>query len=253
MADREQQQLRNRLIELARKSYDRGIYTYTPFLSLAEQQVFYETEKEVAYAGCAMEGGTPECERKMIRFGNRELLGYGEDYPIAALFVTPVRADFAEKLTHRDYLGALMNLGIARGLLGDLFPEQGGCILFCQKSIVPFLTDNLTQVRHTRVKCSETDAADSLKAPDVEEVLLSVSSARIDGIVSKVYNMARSHSLELFKAGRVFVNGRLMENNSYFLKEQDAVTVRGFGRFTYKGVRGETRKGRERAVIEVYR
>ena len=83
--DKELLQLKNRLFELADKSYSRGIYTYTPFLSLSQQQVFYAAKDELSYAGYGMEGGAPVCERKMIRFGSPENLGYEEEYPIAAI------------------------------------------------------------------------------------------------------------------------------------------------------------------------
>ena len=92
-----------------------------------------------------------------------------------------------------------------------------------------------------------------LKAPQTEQLTLSVSSTRIDAVVSRLYNLARSQSAELFRAGRIYVNGRMAENNSYALKEGDNVTVRGFGRFLYTGEQGETRKGRVRAGVEVYR
>ncbi len=253
MTEKESQQLKKRLIELAQKSYSRGIYTYTPFLSMAEQQIFWHVEKEIACAGYAFEGGAPDCERKMIRFGSAELLGYEEDYPIRALAVVPVQAEFAEELTHRDYLGALMNLGIRRELIGDIFPSKKECIFFCQDSIASYLTDNLCQIRHTRVRCSVTEATGRLQAPVAEHLSVSVASVRIDTVISKVYNIARSKSLELFKAGRIFVNGRLTENNSYTLKEQDVVTVRGLGRFTYTGIQGATRKGKERVTVDVYR
>ena len=69
MTEKELQLLKKRLIELAEKSYSRGIYTYTPFLSLAEQQAFYAVEKEVSYAGCAMEGGAPDCRSEERRVG----------------------------------------------------------------------------------------------------------------------------------------------------------------------------------------
>ena len=110
-------QLKKRLLELADKSYNRGIYTYTPFLSLSEQQVFYEVQKEVAHAGYAMEGGAPICERKMIRFGSVDNLGYEEDFPIVCVEIMPVTPKFADKFTHRDFLGAVMNLGIERSTI----------------------------------------------------------------------------------------------------------------------------------------
>lgn len=251
--DRELQQLKKRLMELAERSYEQGIYTFTPFLGLSEQQAFYEIQREVSYAGARMEGGSPLCERKMLRFGSAENLGYEAPYPIVCIKVCPVMERFAEQLTHRDYLGAIMNLGIERSTVGDIFIQGKEAVVFCQESIASYLIRQLMQVRHTQVSCSETEAAKELKAPETENVILSVSSARIDAVVAKIYNLARSQSMELFRAGRVYVNGRLTEHNSYALKEGDGVTVRGFGRFRYTGEQGETRKGRVRVSVEVYR
>lgn len=254
MADeRELQQWKKRLSELAQRSYDHGIYTFTPFLGLAEQQVFYEIQREAAYAGWDMEGGSPLCERKMIRFGLAEHLGYEEAYPILCLKVEPVMVKFAEQLTHRDYLGAVMNLGIERDTVGDIFVQDKAAVLFCQENIAPYLTEHLSQVRHTQVKCTVTEVTEELKTPSLDKISVSVSSARIDAVISRIYNLSRSRSMELFRMGRVYVNGRLTENNSYFLKKGDGITVRGFGRFLYSGEQGETRKGKVRIDIEIYR
>lgn len=251
--DKELQQLKKRLLELAARSYEHGIYTFTPFLGLSEQQVFYEIQQEVEYAGFDMEGGSPLCERKIIRFGSTEHSGYEETYPILCFKAEPLMPKFAEHLTHRDFLGAIMNLGIDRSTVGDIFLQDQEAIVFCQESIAPYLTQQLTQVRHTQVKCTVTQAAEELKAPVLEKLSLSVSSARIDAVISRLYNLSRSQSMELFRAGRVYVNGRLTQNNSYALKENDGITVRGFGRFVYTGEQGGTRKGRIRTGVEVYR
>lgn len=251
--DKDLQLIKKRLLELAQRSYNHGIYTFTPFLGLSEQQAFYEVERDVDYAGYAMEGGSPRCERKMIRFGSPDILGYEEAYPIQCLKVEPLTPKFAEHLTHRDFLGAIMNLGIERSTVGDIFVQDKEALVFCQENIAAYLTENLLQVRHTHVKCSVTEAAQHFREPVTEELSLTVSSARIDTVISKVYNIARSRSVELFRAGRIYVNGRSTENNSYTLRSGDAVTARGFGRFVYTGEQGETRKGKTRIGVEVYR
>ena len=250
--DKELQHLKKRLLELAERSYSHGIYTFTPFLGLSEQQAFYEVERDVAYAGYAMEGGSPLCERRIIRFGTPNHFGYEEPYPIQCIRVEPLTPKFAENLSHRDFLGAIMNLGIERNTVGDIFVQDKEAIVFCQESISAYLIESLLQVKHTHVKCTVTEAEAHLQAPVTEKVSLSVSSARIDAVISGVYNLARSRSLELFRAGRIFVNGRLTENNSYTLKNGDAVTARGFGRFTYISKQGETRKGKIRIDVEVF-
>lgn len=254
--DKELLQLKNRLFELAEKSYSRGIYTYTSFLSLSQQQVFYAVEKELSYAGYGMEGGAPACERKMIRFGSPENLGYEEPYPIAAIRLQPVMPKFADKLTHRDFLGAVMNLGIERSTIGDIFVQtdndmQYG-ILFCQESIAPYLLDNLRQVKHTAIESRLLDGEIALRSAEPEKITVTVSSARIDSIIAKIYHISRSQSLALFGAGRIFVNGIATENNSYSLKEEDAVTVRGYGKFIYYGLTGESKKGKERVSVGIF-
>lgn len=251
--DKELQLLQKRMLELAERSYNNNVYTFTPFLGLSEQQAFYEVQRDVAYAGYDMEGGSPLCERKMIRFGLPEALGYEEAYPIQCLKIEPLTPKFAEHLTHRDFLGAIMNLGIERSTVGDIFVEDKEAVVFCQDSIADYLIGNLEQVRRTRVKCTVSEVAEHLRAPITEQVSLSVASARIDTVIAKLYNIARSQSVELFKGGRVYVNGRVTENNSYTLKNGDTVTARGFGRFVYTGEQGETRKGKVRIGVEVYR
>jgi RNA-binding protein YlmH len=251
--EKELQQLKKRLTELADRSYNHGMYTFTPFLGLSEQQAYHEIQSELAYAGCSMEGGCPLCERKMIRFGREEELGFQMPYPISCLTVSPLTPKFAEHLTHRDFLGAIMNLGIERDTVGDIFVQEKSAVLFCQDTIASYLTENLEKVRHTNVKCILSEVPADLQSPTLERVSLSVASVRLDGVISKLYNLARSQSLELFRAGRVFVNGRLMENNSYVLKKQDAVTVRGFGKFVYVVEEGETRKGKIRVSVDIYR
>lgn len=251
--DQELQQLKKRLLELAQRSYDQGIYTFTPFLGLSEQQAFYEIQREVIYAGFDLEGGSPLCERKMIRFGLTEQLGYEAPYPIQCLKIEPRSPKFAEQLTHRDFLGAVMNLGIERSTIGDIFVQGKEAVMFCQEGIAPYLIQQLHQVRHTQVRCLMTEVSQELRSPNLEKVAVSVSSERIDMLLSRLYSLSRSQSMELFRAGRVFVNGRVTENNSYTLKEGDNVTARGFGRFLYTGQQGETRKGKIRIGVEIYR
>lgn len=250
--EKELMQLKKRLLELAEKSYSRGVYTYTPFLSLSQQQVFHDVSREVSYAGVLLEGGAPVCDRKIIRFGSPENLGYEEPFPITCIEIQPAMAKFAENLTHRDFLGAIMNLGIERSTIGDIFVKDQSGILFCQQSIAPYLIENLHQVRHTNVKCRIPENEITLQSAEPKEILLTVSSVRIDGVVAKLYNISRSESLTLFRTGRIFVNGIAMENNSYQLKREDAVTVRGYGKFIYYDSMGETKKGKDRISVGVF-
>lgn len=252
MDEKEAQQLKNRLIELADTAYTQNRYTYTPFLGLAEQQAYYAVEREVAYAGVKMEGGTPLCERKMIRFGDP---GYEEAYPITAVRIFPKAPKFAENLIHRDFLGAVMNLGIERDVLGDLFVDENkesGALLFCHENIADYIVENLDRVRHTNVSCKREQAEFAVRNAEPERIFVTVSSSRADGVISKVYNLSREGSRELFNNGRIFINGMQTQNASCQLKEGDAVTVRGLGKFIFYGQTGVSKKGKERVEVGVF-
>ena len=110
--EKEIQQLKNRFHELADKSFQQGIFTFTGFLGLGEQEVFWREEPALRYAGCRLYGGCQDAERVMVRFGEEAELGYQVDFPIVCICIEPLQQKFAQALSHRDYLGALMNLGI---------------------------------------------------------------------------------------------------------------------------------------------
>lgn len=244
---------KKRLTELADKCYTNSQYFFTGFLSLAELTVYYQMERELSYVPVTVFGGAADCERVMLRFGDEELCGYDEPFPIACVEISPVVEKFAEELNHRDYLGALMNLGIERTTLGDIV-IVGKChaFLFCAQKLYPYIIQELDKVRHTSVRCALAKEPPKSTVTRLERKTLQVNAARADSIIAKLYQLSRSESVELFRAKKVFVNGRLNENNSGQLKPQDKVSVRGFGRFAFVGISGETRKGKLNVEADVY-
>ncbi len=246
-------QLKKRFQDLARRSYEQNIFTFTPMLGLAEQTVFWEAEPSLRYAGHAIDGGRENAERVMIRFGNEKELGYSEDFPISLVHIRPLQAKFSDDFTHRDFLGALMHLGIERDLLGDILVGEKQGYLFCQTSIVDFLCRELHQVKHTTVVCEPASSVKEYQeTPPVVETVL-IASERLDALIAQVYHLSRSQSMELFRKKLVFVSGRLCENNSRDCKPGEIISVRGYGRFIYDGVDHITKKGKQSVNLRVYR
>lgn len=252
-SQKEEQQLKNRIRDLAEKSFRQNIYTFSGFLGVQEQDVFWRQESELRHVSYEMWGGAESSERKVLRFGSPEDLGYEESYPIVCVHIQPTAPKFAEVLSHRDYLGALMNLGIERGTLGDIKTAEKEAYLFCLDNIADYICTNLEKVRHTAVKCSIVTEIGELPEdkPESREVLL--PSLRLDVCLAKVYNQSRNEILEQFRMGKVYVNGRLCENNSKLLKEGDVINLRGFGKFIYAGIRYETKKGKINVEILMYK
>ena len=250
--DKETVLLKKHLLDLANQSYQNNMFTFTGFLSLHEQQLITEIRKEIGSIQVTLYGGNEDCERVMARFGNPEELGYEEEFPIVCIKIEPLIEKFADALTHRDFLGAIMNLGIERSTIGDIFVQGKSAFVYCYKKMAEYLIDELDRVKHTSIRCKiVTDVTElPVSEPTPKEIL--VSSVRVDGVIAKVYNISRTGSLELFRTGRVFVNGKLMENNSYMLKAGDAVTARGFGKFTYVREVNVTKKDKVRILIEKF-
>lgn len=247
------QQLKNRFRDLAEKSFRQNIFTFTGFLGLAEQNVFWQMEKELKYVSYKLWGGDEDTDRKVVRFGSAAELGYEEPYDIVCIHISPLLEKFAEELSHRDYLGALMNLGIDRSTMGDIRTGDREGYLFCLKNVAPFICENLNQVKHTYVKCSVITEPAVLPREEPRQETFQVSSERIDAVTAKVYNQSRGSVTELFAAGKVYVDGRLCENNSRLLKPGETVNVRGYGKFIYQGIGRETRKGKLSIQTAVYR
>ena len=243
---------KKRFLELARKSYNSGIYTFTDFLGLGEQSAFHEIERDIIGIPYTAFGGTEGCERVMIRFGSEELCGYEMPFPISIVLCQPLSDKFAEKLSHRDFLGAILNLGIDRSILGDIAIVDNRAYLFVKEGMAEFVADSLSKVRKTSVKCSIVDSAPEGDLYNTKEVRVQAVGERIDALVAKVFSISRDDSATLFSRGLVFISGKCCESVSHKLKEGDIVSVRGFGRFIYRGVEGHTKKGKLNILIEQY-
>jgi len=151
----DEQILKGRLTDLAKRAYSQNIYTYSNFLSPAELALFEDIRSEVSYIRCETFGGNELCERQVIGFGSEEEFGYPGEFPIAVIKVTPLLAKFSDDLNHRDFLGALMHLGIERDTLGDILIKDNTAYIFCLERIAGYICDELTKVKHTNVKCEK--------------------------------------------------------------------------------------------------
>lgn len=250
---REEELFIKRIEELAETAYSRNRFTFTGFLGLAEQDLFLRAAAEKRYVPYKFFGGREGCERVVGRFGSEELCGYEEPFPIRCIHIEPLSQKFAETLGHRDYLGALVHLGIDRSTLGDIFIKDNSAWLCCLDAISAFIADNLTKIRHTPVKCTPADSMPDDLGPVLESLDVTAASERLDAVTAALFHLSRGASRELFRAGKIFVNGRMTENTSCRLKPGDLISVRGFGRFYYDGMEGETRKGRARTAVRLFK
>lgn len=248
--DEDIRQLQKRFSELAARANGRGRYTYTQFLTLAEQDVLRKLERQLD-APFQWMGGYEAAERRLACFGREEDMGYPPDSPICCVNIAPASKKFAGELGHRDFLGSLMGLGIERRLLGDIQMADGEGYLFCLEEIAPYICDNLLQVARTTVRCAVCEAPEKLSEPP-EPTEVVVASQRLDALIAAVWRLSRSEAQGLLEKGMVFIDGRMIESAAHNLKEGDLVSVRHQGRFRYEGALRETKKGRLRVSVRVW-
>ena len=248
---REEQQLEKHFRDLARTAYQRGIAVFSDFLNLNELNIFQSLRGEFSYLETETFGGYELAERQIAVFRPEAPVFYA-DYPVKCLKITPLNAKFAEDLNHRDYLGAVLNLGIDRACLGDILVEEDAAYLFCLERMADFIRDNLIRIRHTSVYVEQVEAENFHYEPKYKEVSGTVASVRLDKLLALAFNASRSSLTVLIEGGKVFVNGKLVTSNGYEPKEGDLISVRGMGRFRFRGTGGQSKKGREYVILWRY-
>lgn len=231
--------------DLNRRAQNGGYAVFSDFLGLAEMSELLSMRLNPAPQ---LWGGFENAERVVAGFGECE----NNDFPISVIEIRPLNQKFADKLTHRDFLGSLIGLGIKRDVLGDIIINDNTGYLFCLKSIAPYISDNMRDVKRTRVSAEILDELPCLFSaePEIQEYI--VSSLRLDVLAAAVFNLSRKTAAELFSKEKVFVGG-VLKHASYTAAENDKITVRGYGKFTFIGEKRRTKKDRLVVQIEVYK
>ncbi len=241
--------LKNRFSELAQRSFDRRIYTNSDFLTQSEQSELLKMKLPVRVT---LYGGVDNAERRIAVFGDENDLGYECFYPVKFIKIEPLQMKFADKLTHRDFLGSLIGLGLRREMLGDIIINENVAYLVCLDSVSDFIINQLDKVKHTSVKCSESDYIPDDVLPELIYEELIVSSERLDVLVSAVYNLSRNESQKKIEGETVFCNGMVTVSSSFVPENGTLISVRGHGRFIYDGILRQTKKGRNVIAVRIY-
>ena len=169
------------------------------------------------------------------------------------LLISPKAPKFADELSHRDYLGALMSLGIKRECITDMTVYENCAYVSVRDSIADYICNELDNVRHTAVICTVIDAIPDFVQQHYEALDIPVSSLRADAVVSAVFDLSRNESKSLFYAQKISVNEKVFTDASKDLLPGDTVGVRGCGKFRFNDVIKTTKKGKLRISADLYK
>ncbi len=231
-----------RICELAERSRNAQSLEYTDFLNPAELEL---TEIAInSYPDLSFEsyGGYEGAERHIVAIYPTRCSWLEPELDVEAIKITP-KAKVV--LTHRDYLGALVNTGLKRKVLGDIQVREEFAYVIVKRNISDYLKTNLSQVGSSPVIVDYVDLSEiSPKEEKYNTSVITVASMRLDSVVAKAFQLSRGAAANFIRQGRVKVNHRPVESASHELSQGDVLSCKGRGRCTVTKVLGQTKKGR---------
>lgn len=187
-----------------------------------------------------------EAERRVIAFNNK----YNTDYPIEVLQIRN-KSNFSN-LRHKDYLGAILSLGIDRNKIGDVVVKEDRAYVPVMEDMSIYILNNLASIGKSPVEISILYNLEDLPSIDFEEISINVQSLRLDSVVAKLANISRSKAIELLDSSKVLVNYVKSKDKSQELLKGTRLTIRGNGKYIVGDIIGETRSGKQRIIVKKY-
>lgn len=218
---------------------------------LDERQVLLANEyiKQNKLDNYLLYGGRENAERLMLGVFSPHMNPDAGDFPI-----THITSRFPEKsgLTHRDFLGTLMSLGIARDSIGDILVSVGRCDFFTIGTVSNTILTELVKVGGFGVKTAKGAPGDFIVLERFEQLRITVSSPRLDSLVSHLTNVSREKASALIKQGLVRHNFVDLDSVSRSFAAGDTVSIRGYGKYIVDEIGAPTKKGRLPVICRKY-
>ncbi len=251
----------SRCLDIKKKSLDSFMLTSTAFLSAEERSLISCIEREYnSDIRTYYFGGYDEAERTIVVFipsvfGVEDIGEYFFENPEDCPFcLIKISKDRFSSLSHRDYLGSLMGLGIKRETVGDIVIGEDSAFIFALKSVSRYICENLTKVGRGTVKAEICPMSDFVyDEGETETVFCSVASLRLDSVLSSAFSLSRTNSSLAVKGGLVYINSVQMLKNDYTLKQGDKIVLRGKGKVVLEEIIGESKKGRIHINIKKFK
>lgn len=247
--------------DLKEKSANESVVVCTSFLSVSELSDIIKLERvNSEFVDTFYYGGYNDAERKTAIFVPKFYCVTDETLesflsengnPLALLKITK---DKFASVSHRDYLGALIGLGIKRETVGDILTNENGCYIFCLKSMSSFISENLKKAGRAQLKISVCEDFKSEQLPEnkTQIVFTTVASPRLDCIVASAFKLSRNNAASMILQGLVFVNSQQALKADRVIAEGDTIALRGKGKVVAKEIIGESKKGRIRLYLKKY-
>lgn len=244
------------------KSINDYVVTSTSFLDVRQQSVLSRKFSGVDDVSTVFYGGFDTAERNILVFSpvffgltDYDLTeGYFKENPDDnPLKVLRLKKDSFSSVTHRDYLGALMGLGIKREIVGDIIVNDNGADIIVVRTIADYIKSELKSVGRASVSVNEIEFSElSGNVNNIREDVINVSSMRIDNVISACFRLSRSESANAIASGSIYVNSSQILKADKKVNIGDKIVFRTKGKIVLKEISGVSKKGRNFLKIDVY-
>lgn len=254
MVEKKEHFFLQRLDDLANRTVRTGFPAFTDFMTTKEYMLAKQKAGQIKNAVVVCWGGHEECEHMMCGFFPLDFEEEKrESFPIECICIRTKNDKYARHLCHRDYLGAILNLGIERSIIGDIRIHEQAAFVFCKKDFASFIVDNFTMVKHTPVTCHVLSHTDCIPKQRYEEIHQSVASLRLDNVVAAMIGSARGKATALITQGHVIANHEEHTSVSYSCKKDMVFSIRGYGKYRLDVPTDSfTKKGKQKIIIYKY-
>ena len=239
--------------DLARKAFYADYPQFSDFLTGRELTLI--EGKKFEGIRVIFFGGHEDCDHVMAGFFPESSPVFGTDqFPVSAIEIREKGNFSKSRLEHRDYLGAVLALGIERNKIGDIRICDNLAFLFCHREFASYILDNLISVGRVSVDCRIVENPLSIPAVEFDILSRCVASARLDSIVAAITGLSRTKAAELVKQGAVVINHSEKSSISFICPENSVLTIRGYGKFRVVIPEDSlTKKGRQKIIIYKYK
>lgn len=240
------------IIKKAKTTYEKDILTSTNFLDARQLKLVEPALKKEKYSYEVIRINE-EIEKVIIIFMPTYLSLKDIDINDYVSCIK-ISAKKGQKLLHKDYMGAIYNMGIKRECIGDIFVygDYSACV-FCMPKIADYLKYNLFKVGRYDVELDFIKIEDFEIPKHLYNILeINVPSNRLDNIASETSKISRTKIVDKIINKEVFVNYEVVTDKSKILNEKDVFSIRGIGKFKVEKYKGNSKKGNLILEIKKY-
>ncbi len=243
----EEQMLLVRVCDKLDRGYEREMPVSTAFLTPREQALVKQILPHTRFWG-----GVEDADRKVAYYLPEYMTK--EDY-FHGDVISCIQGSFyeADSLSHRDVLGALMGAGIRRDAIGDIIIRDRSCEFFILSELSKYLLDNLTTAGRQHLRLQQIDPATVEKPPQaMKELRITVSSLRLDSVLSGAFRLSRGKTAEAIQAGKVSLNSLTCIKPDKQVNPGDELSLRGSGKLRILELHGQTKKDRTAITVGIF-